>query len=322
MPVAETRGRGSLTRRHIFLSEINFGDYSFPFSLDSGSQELRQSLAELGVLQTPLLAPGEGGRRIVCGRRRLGFLRDQGVAEVEVLLAEGWDEDRLFQRALAENRADREFNLLEIADLFVRAAEIFAPLELENHILPLLPLPRRERFFRRCRFLAGGPEKLRLAVSAGIVDGETVDLLADWEPLDQERLLDVSVEFSLRRNKLKEVVGRLDDLARRDRLSPATVLETALDKLGQTEPGDQAAVLRRNLREMLYPELEKARCNFLARRERLGLSPALDLQPPPDFEGGRFNLTFSFTDSGQWRRALTELGSVKIEDIDELCRRP
>ncbi|MEA1922840.1 MAG: hypothetical protein U9N63_09300 [Pseudomonadota bacterium] len=307
------------------LTDIDFADRTFPFSYGTWPVRLEKSIATAGLLQPPLLVAGENGFLIACGRRRLEVLRklaeDSGEAEISVNLAENSSLQELFRRALWENLAIREFNLVETADIYSAALKIFTVDEVEKEIMPALKIPVRSRFRGRCQAISGFSQELRDLLAAGSVDAETVDLIKEWSADERSALIDLVTESNLRRNKLREVVGRLDDLARRDQISPLELLtavrQTALDEAGKID----VELLRRHLKARLYPQLTAAHLEFVVRQEKFPWLKHFRLDPPPDFEGGDYRLSFTFTGSKEWGKICAQLNAVALEDIDELCRR-
>jgi hypothetical protein len=309
------------------LREIDFRDRSFPFSYGPPPERLAQSLAAVGLLTPPRLQPGENGLVIVSGRRRLEILRRLAGAawpEREVIFQPAGDRpmSELFLEAAWENLALREFNPVESAEIVLRALELFPLERLRRELLPALKIPGKPRFFERCRVIAGFPEELRRLVASGRLDGESIDILGRWQPDEVAGLSVFPVITALKRNLWREVIGRVDDLARRDRISPLKVLESAVDAAGGPEEGDPVAGIRRFLEAQLYPNLTAARQNFARLREQLDLPPEVAIEPPPAFEGGDFRLSFTFTGAEEWHAVCRRLGAVAPEAIDELCRRP
>ena len=305
------------------LSDIDFADRTFPFSYGICPARLEKSIATAGILQPPLLVAGESGLRIVCGRQRLEIVRKSAdeSAEISVNIAENSNLPELFRRALWENLAIREFNLVETADIYSAALTLFAGDEVEKEIMPALKLPLRPRFRKRCQAIAGFSPDLRDLLAAGSVDAETVDLIKEWSEAERSALIDLVTESGLRRNKLREVVGRLDDLARRDQVSVlglmTEVWQAALDDAGNLD----VELLRRQLKARLYPQLTAAHLEFVERQKKFPWLSDFRLDPPPDFEGGDYRLSFTFSGSKEWQEICNKLASVALEDIDELCHR-
>ncbi len=309
------------------LAEIDFDDRSYPFSCGPVPERLQRSIAAAGILQPPWLRPGEQGLVVVSGRRRLAALGElsRNFEESPVIAYRdvgGRDPEELFREVFWENVAIREFNPVESADLFLVIMSRFVGMADRGRLLSALGIPDRPRFHQRCRAVAGFPSSLREMIAAGRVDGETIDLLASWSGDDLAALVDLAADFNLRRNKLREVAGRLDDLARRDRVPVGKVVAACRQAVAEDAGGDRVLALRRYLKERLYPHLTAAWKSFLARRESLALPAAIRLEPPPDFEGGDYRLSFSFEDARQWREIVSKLNSLTSEEIDELCRRP
>ena len=305
------------------LSDIDFDDRTFPFSYGLLPARLETSITVAGLLQPPLLVAAANGFKIVCGRRRLEVIRKiaDGSGKISVCLAENNSFQELFRRALWENLAIREFNPVETADIYTAAAKFFTVDEIEKEIMPALKLPLKPRFRMRCQAIAGFSRKLRDLLAAGSVDVETVDLIKGWSAEERTALVDLVAETGLRRNKLREVVSRLDDLACRDEVSPLAPLsaarKTALNEAG----GLDVELLRSYLKVRLYPHLTAAHLEFAALQEKFSWPANLRLEPPPDFEGGEYRLSFTFTGSDECGKICDKLASVVLEDIDELCRR-
>ena len=306
-----------------YLADIDFDDRTFPFSYGLLPAPLESSIANVGLLQPPLLVAGDRGLKIVCGRRRLEVVRKltDGAEKISFYLVENSNLKKLFRRALWDNLALREFNLVETADIYVAALNIFAVDELEKEIMPALKLPLRPRFRQRCQAIAGFPWKLRDLLAAGSVDAETVDLIREWSTDERAALIDLVEESGLRRNKLREVVSRLDDLARRDEVSALEFLSAARKAALSEGGGIDVELLRGHLKALLYPHLTAARREFAIRQEKFCWPVNLRLEPPPDFEGGDYRLSFTFTGSKDWEKICSKLTSVDLEEIDELCRR-
>lgn len=312
------------------LADIDFADRTFPFSYGSVPGALATSIAKIGLLQPPLLVAGDNGFKIVCGRRRLEAVRNETTRKIsdepfvfDVYIAENRSLPELFRKAFWENLAIRDFNLVEVADIYTAALEIFSAAELEHEIMPALKLPRKERFLQRCRAIAGFSRQLRDLLAAGDIDGETVDLIREWSNAEMKALLDLVAESGLRRNKLREVVSRLDDLARRDRISPLEPLNEARKVALRESSGERFNIesLRCHLKALLYPHLTEAQLEFALHQEKFSWPSNFLLEPPPDFEGGNFRLSFTFTSSKEWQKSCEKLNSVALENIDAICRR-
>ena len=305
------------------LAEIDFRERAFPFSFGQIPPRLLESISKVGLLQPPLLQVTAKGYRIVCGRRRLEALRRNGAADaaIKFFAAPAGNFKELFRRALWENLSQREFNPVETADIYNKALEFFSEEELRLELKPALKIPGRQRFHKRYQAIAAFAPELRELIAGGIIDSESVDIISEWSDAELKSLIGLILETGLRRNKLREVISRLDDLARRDQVSVCEPLAAAGAVVSAAEGRIDISALRRQLQIRLYPHLTAARKNFAEKLAKLSLPANIRLEAPPDFEGGEYSLSFKFSDRRQWQEACEKLNSIVPEDIDEICSR-
>jgi hypothetical protein len=301
------------------LSEIDFLDRSFPFSYGSLPENLSTSIRHVGILTPPLLKTGPRGYVIVCGRRRLEAARKVFGKKLKInafLVAEDEQTGRLFALAFWDNLAQRSFNLVEKADIFVCLEALFEKAEMRSEFLPALEIPAKNRFIERYRAISGLPESSRSLLAQGKMDGETVDLLKSWQPDEIEQLIDLLDGMSFNRNKLKEIVKLFDDLAGRDRETPAEIF--SLIREHYPDCLESAAALRRQLDNWMFPFLSEAENRFQELCRSLQLAENLRLIPPPSFEGNAYTLQISFRNFNQWQVARDQVAAIEAEKIHEL----
>ncbi len=300
------------------LAEIDFADRQYPFSYGRSLDLLCQSLAREGLVHPPLLAAGDNGLVIVCGRRRLEAARELwgSGGKCRVLLTAGVAPAVLFRFAFWENVGHRQFNVVETADIFAALEKLFPPAIVRDEFLGSLQVPPREKFFRRCRAIAGMTADLRQALAAGLLEGETAALLAVWPEAERRELLSLATELRLNRNRLKEIVHLAVDLAGRDGITPGEVLRRRRQAAASWPVS--AAEFRQGLWQELHPCQTAAAERFAAWQQALRLPPGMDLQPPPAFEGNEYRLEIRFSNLSQWRAARKTILELEDERIDEL----
>ncbi len=135
-------------------------------------------------------------------------------------------------------------------------------------------------------------------------------------PEDQEAARPYLNRLPLSQSQQEEFLETLELLARREGATPGAILARAelrqyLKDTGPP-PRQQAAALRRQLKEWLQPRLKAAEDAFAALLSRLGLGqqPRLRLTPPPAFEGPDFHLDLRFRDAAELRELLNELARL------------
>jgi hypothetical protein len=107
----------------------------------------------------------------------------------------------------------------------------------------------------------------------------------------------LSVPLSL--NRQREVLTLVREIASREDLSVLEVLDdpafTALMEDPEGEGAGRGRRLQRRLHRRRFPALSRAEADFEKRRRRLSLGEGIELVPPKNFEGGRFELKLSFS---------------------------
>ncbi len=304
------------------LSEIDFLDRSFPFSYGSLPENLFASLRQVGILTPPLLMAGTRGYIIVCGRRRLEAavkVFGKGHEISAYLVAAGEQKEQLFTLAFWDNLAHRSFNLVEKADILVCLEALFDHEAVRSEFLPALEVPVKTRFIERYRAINALPESGRFLLAQGKMDGETVDLLKSWQSEEVEQLIELLGGMSLNRNKLKEIVKLFDDLAGRDRKTPAEIFTLIREEYPACL--ESAVALRRRLDSWMFPFLSEAENRFQELCRSLQLAENMRLIHPPSFEGNDYTLQINFRNFNQWQAACDQVAAIEAEKIHELFSR-
>lgn len=173
-----------------------------------------------------------------------------------------------------------------------------------NEIVPLLaadadPWPLIERYRRV-------PSALGTAVDAGAIDLRTAEAVPQEWAAAAGRVLPLftTLSFSNRRQALRMAVELLRGGADEGLLA---------QELAQLAPPEILPALRRRR----YPELTNLERRFEALRRRIFSGSGVTLAPPTNFEGDRFQVSFSFR-NGAELRARIEATERLEETVDEL----
>jgi hypothetical protein len=171
-------------------------------------------------------------------------------------------------------------------------------------------LPPNPKLLRQLAALAAAPPALFHAMAAGAISLPVAIDLMGRPASDRAELVTIFTELQPSLNRQRELMGLLDDIARRDDQTIAQVLTDALvaarDGYGNDAAGKQRdrsfqlIQLRTALRRRRYPHLFQAEVQRDRNIKALKLGPAIQLVPPANFEGRRFELRLGFSN-------LTEL---------------
>ena len=294
--------RTSTTHQHIHLSgqellqrataDPGFDCFCDPVPLPTAEE----------ALVRPVLLPMEAPQRILWGFRYRALWEVQSTVFPCIAIGEPTPAEAVRLALTAEHRAGA-----------YRPGEIDAILSLiessgaaaDRDILGLLD-PRSDVRAVRDRYRAL-PRTLAVALDQGALDLRTAEAIpAEWAGAVPRLLAPLSsLSFSNRRLAVRMAVELLRAGADLDELITAV-----------TDAAQRDAVLS-TLRSRRYPTLaDLERRVATLRRQVLG-GTGVQLREPPNFEGDRFELSFTFASSGEFRRRLAAAAAVE-EVVDEL----
>jgi ParB family chromosome partitioning protein len=294
--------------------DIDLADERFRISFILSSDELAASIRDLGLLNPPVLAQRKGGRTIlVSGWKRVLACRALSLSPIPVFMADEKDDLELFKVAVYENASVRLQGFGAQAD------------ELIRQYLPLLGIPPTREYLELFIFVAGFDPEEKRVVHDKDPPAAVLKALFPFTPAARARLLPWL--WTLGRNKQKELLSNLREIASRDGISPEEVLshprirEIAAD--GRLSPRQQAEELVEHLRERRNPTLTAWSKAFDAALEKLGIGKGVVIDPSPFFEGEDLSLHFSFRSPEEFLDRLSRLkGLADKPEFQALFRGP
>ncbi|MFN3504690.1 MAG: hypothetical protein ACK4Y7_00575 [Caldimicrobium sp.] len=205
------------TLKEVSIGEIDEKDRSFLFSYPERSTFLLDSIKEYGLMDLPLLFPGERGYVIVSGEGRINALRKLSYDSFQALiLPPTLNGEELLLIAL-ESNLWRGLNLVEKA-LFIEKAELLFTEERIIHLLPKLGFSPHLKWYQFLKKIL----KLRTSYWDLIVKNELnpkiVENLCELSPYEQEEFLEIFYEIHPTFNEQREILETLMNLKQRENL--------------------------------------------------------------------------------------------------------
>ncbi|MEJ2639477.1 MAG: ParB/RepB/Spo0J family partition protein [Desulfosarcinaceae bacterium] len=302
------------------LQKIDTEDRTFQVSADTDTGDLQKSIALLGLISPPLVVGVADRWRIVSGFRRIA-----------ACIALEWDKiparclprqttmavcacqsiaDNALQRSLSLPEQIRASHLLlnhcgDAADLS-DAADLTA-------VARAVGLAPNLKLLRQMKALADAAPGLSRAVADGSVQfSMAMELLRRPEP-EATALAGLFQTLRPSLNRQRELLGFVDDIARRDDLPVEQVIAAAISQTDAANPdldrSHRYARLRSVLRSRRYPNLVKAEAERDAGLHNIQLEPHMQLQPPAHFEGRRCQLHLRFADLSGFQNLAIAGGS-------------
>jgi hypothetical protein len=291
----------SLPLTAIAVGAIDLDDRRYQVSAETDTADLERSIARVGLLNPPHLIKKGHGWRIVSGFRRLRACAALGWDAVQArCLPPDTAPAACALVAIAANALERPLNLTEQ----VRASRLL----LDHHAdAPDLKaaargagLPPNLKLLRQLSALADAPPALFEAMTAGSVQLPMALELNGRPVAEAEALAGLFQTLRPSLNRQRELIGFLDDIARRDDLPVTRVLAEAVDTADAANPELERPIryarLRSFLRQRRYPHLVDAERRRETALRELRLDDEMELIPPLNFEGRRFQLRLFFAD--------------------------
>jgi ParB family chromosome partitioning protein len=304
------------------LSEIDFRKTPCLLSFGRSDDDLRASVAAVGVINEPLVRRERAARRylIVSGFRRLRVCKALGIRTIECreLLAPAHDRD-VFLLALFENLGERQFNPIEIGMALARLNAFFAPDEIVKEFLPLFHLePAYEQYEKYFSLVKLEPQ-LKRAVASGRMNVSTARHLLRLRRTERAALFALFQQLQLGVNLQKEFLEMLFDVSRRDGTSMCHILASCgLQEIlhdEQLSAPHKTERLRQLVRTMRYPRLCAREKEFRRFISRCKLPPAINIHHPPFFEGETFTLNAHFRSAEEFHSIARSLYAISQQGI-------
>ncbi|MBP8644946.1 MAG: hypothetical protein KBH99_02350 [Syntrophobacteraceae bacterium] len=294
----------------IRLAEVAWEDTRFAVPGFTSKDFLLESLHRYGILGLPWVWEQSGGRKVVVdGFMRLRWALESGLETVSCLVFDrNTPCERLIRLRVEEKLLGPPPNPAEKA----RLVHLLSRLSPEDGSLPRLfqalgISPRKEVLELWQRLGASGTDLLEEAASGGICERAALEL-ARWdvdatrEVLEWFRVLRCSASVQV------EILERIVEIAEREKRDKIEVLRDPALRSFLSTPHQNHRQKTRKFREMLarrrFPRLHSRMDRFQEDVTALSLPEDVQLVPPRDFEGERWQIRLIFSSSGELAKGV------------------
>jgi ParB family chromosome partitioning protein len=267
------------------------------------------------LISPPILYEKPKGFGIVSGFRRIAACRQLGRTSERMRILPG-DADAFSraQLAVAENALQRPLNLIEQSRAYNLLAAALDDSDRLGDVSAAVGLPTHpgliEKTLPLCRF----PESIQKSILAGTVSLAMTVALGRHDPATAVALVQLFENLKLGLNRQREVLGLLVDIARRDDVGVADLLNHAGIQAILSDPSASAAQKRQRLIEHLkrlrFPRMCRKMAEFQAVVNRLPLGRGIALIPSKHFEAGSYTLSVVFSTRQELSDRTARLGEL------------
>jgi hypothetical protein len=306
--------------RSIQLDQIDWNDTSCLITYGPLPHKLLLSIQTVGLIAPPLLQGKENGLfRIVCGSRRLAACKKIGLDSPPCkVLASFLDHQRCLRLAIYDNVAQRTLNPVEKSLVLAKMANYLEESQLIKEFMPILDLEPSGTLFDRYLGLHDLEEMVLDSLATGRLNERIGFALAKQKQEDRLAYLRIFEELPFSVSVQEELIEIVEDIARRENLTPEQVLSSkevrTLRQAHKSPARHRAQEIRTYLRNRCNPRLTARRERFARETRDLGLPSGVRLVPPPYFEGPKWVLECTF-------ERAKELAS-RLRHVAQLAEQP
>lgn len=296
------------------LEEVNLdpGPCCMSYGFDLGP--LTRSIEKFGLINTPLVTTGKGGKKeIVIGYRRMLAMKALKRERVSCRDLSGSDLSPL-QRLLMnlyDNLTTRQFNDVEKGLILNRLSPYVPAREMTGQYMPLLGLPAHEQTLDIFLKLESLEDPIKTSLVRKAVSFPAVRAFMDMDKESREVIFEWVSNLNLNFNQQLQFIEYTLDISNRDRLSVSQLLrEKALVRIredGKLNRPQKSKKILTLLRSKRLPSLSGSEKAFQKKISELGLPGGVSLHPPPFFEGPEYRLEIRFKEGEELRSKIDAL---------------
>jgi ParB family chromosome partitioning protein len=304
----------------ISLNRVDWEDRRFAIESFRPLDDVRVSIARVGLLSLPWVLPTAGERyAIVDGFKRMDCLRERGEERVTctVFPADASVRD-LWSRRLEARLFGPALNTAEKAQVAAILSGGLFEGEWLTRLLDGFELPRRPEILRKWVGLSQADRSILEAAALETLHERAALELARWPEAreDRDELLSILEHLRCSASLQVEIVERFRDISMMRRIPVGEVLRggevRAILGHPQWNHREKTQALRIWFDEVRLPRL-KARERSLFEQLRRTPPPAgAQLVPPPSFEGSRWRVEVAFSSGDELRERLGQLRSWSL----------
>lgn len=312
-----------ITEQSVHVNDINRDRQPYRITTESSVERLAESVAQAGVLNPCILLKGAEGFVVVSGHRRVEACMHAGLTNVPGLVVDTADDEAgallyCAKAAVADNAFSRTLNMVEKAKALVLLQRHMSLDQIVTNSAAVFNEPLSGKIVQKLITVGGQTGEVHRLILDSRLSVNTVEKLQGFDPVIREKFIKLFQGIKMNQNKQLEVVTFLQEIAAREKISLADLFDTEkIDSIISMDNPDEnlkAARLRAYLAERRFPELSRAYRNHKSAVKDLGIHPHIRLDPPLDFEGDTYRISFDFKSVEEFHRALDSLIRIRYSE--------
>ena len=285
--------------KNVKLDEIDSEDETFRITTNDNTDDLFESIKDIGLLNPPLLIKNNSNYTVVCGFRRIAACRRIGLENIDARILDAYTKKiECVKYAIVDNALQRPLNLIEKSRSIDMLFGFFDDTDNLVRELSIMGLPGNQSIMKKIKKICHLPPVIQNCILSNTLSLSMALELGNLEKAAGEGFTKLFDKFRLSLNIQREIITLVKEIANRDDTSMIDVLKrNALQEIINNKNLDRnqkTHQIRKYLKQLRFPSITKAEETFEEHKKNLNLKRGTKLIPPENFESTIYTLIFTF----------------------------
>lgn len=317
----------------IDIASIDLDNIKYRISSDCNIDNLKASIKDSGLINSCIIRKKDNKYIIVSGHKRVISLKELGFSKISskvVIEKKNIEETELFcsKLSIIENAFHRELNMIEQArgvsllsrfwknEVIAINSQLIFNVNLNKNIVDKL---------LKIEPLISSNKTIYDLIYTNKLSMNTTLKICGYESQVINAFINIFQKVKMGQNKQSEIILNFHEISKRENIPLSELLKSqeVLEILDHVNPDEnyKGNLLRSCLNKKRFPELTKAYENHKKGIKDLKLEPEISLNPPENYEGEKYSLSFEFRNKQEFEKKAEKLLSIcKIKAFENLIK--
>ncbi|MCP3900033.1 MAG: ParB N-terminal domain-containing protein, partial [Desulfobacteraceae bacterium] len=288
----------------IDINLIDLDNKIYRISSDYDISKLKESIQANGLINTCLVREKNKKFIIISGFKRIRALKELGYRKVPAKIVNETDNKNLTdlycaKTSIIDNAFHRELDIIEQVRGVALLSAFMTNEEIAKNSSSVFNTVLNTKIVRnllKIESMISPNKSVHDQILTKKLSIKSALEIQNYEPEILNSFLRIFQKVKMGQNKQLEVIKNFNEISKRDNISLFELLNSSkVSKIIDHENPDEnykGNLLRSFLTQERYPELTKAHEEHKKGVQKLKLEPGIKLNPPNNFEGEKYSLSF------------------------------
>ncbi len=305
--------------QYISVEKIDLTDKTYRISTDNNISKLLDSIQANGLINPVIVKKNNDRFIVISGYKRILAINEIGINKILVKVVkekETKEETDFFctKLSIIENAFHRELNIIEQAKAVSLLKKSLNIKEISLSSLFFFKTNLNHKIIGKLLKIQSLDNSIHNLILSKKLSMNNALKLKDYETQIFDAFINIFQKVRMGQNKQLEIIVNFHEIALRDDISLLELINSnkVSEIINHDNPDEnyKANLLRSYLNKKRYPELTKAYEDHKKGIKELRLEPEIKLDPPNNFEGEKYSLSFEFRDRKEFEKHIAKLVSI------------